>query len=193
MTLPSLKIKQRNYCSNWELLLCFNSPDLPSYKQIIWPPNFLRQFLTTRIRINLLTAWCLFPLLGWKTGSWQWNPQGTDGTASAWRVGTLGIRRCSFPNKSWFRHPCGTKWSASPQELPPFFLSVYGRSGRHRWKRECRYARVGCVGKCVLIGEKAAVLNCHCKDTIVSSHWSSSIGSWDSAKMKFNEASFTMG
>ena len=129
-----------------------------------WIPRFPKAIPKfTNIHQSTSTPCFLFPSLGWKAGSWQWNPHGTDGTACARRVGTLGVWWCSFPNKSWFRHTLRTKWSATPQELSPFFLPVYRRNGRWRWKRECQYS---CVGHVFLIGEKVPVLSCHNKYTI---------------------------
>ena len=171
MQLPSLdyRIKPKKLLQ-WfsELLLRLVVLLQPYLRTDNWVPKFPKAISKyKRMHHSASTSWFLFPLLGWKAGSWQWNPQGTDGTTCAGRVGTLGIRWCSFPNKSWFRHTCGTKWSASPQELPPFFLPIYRRNGRWRWKREFQYPRVGHVLVYVfLIGEKVTVLSCHDKYTI---------------------------
>lgn len=164
MILPSLEppLKKKLLQWFWELLL--RRIVLALLKWDYWIPRFPKAIPKfTNIHQSTSTPYFLFPSLGWKAGSWQWNPQGTDGTACARRVGTLGIWRCSFPNKSRFRHTLRTKWSATPQELSPFFLPVYRRNGRWRWKRECQYS---CVGHVFLIGEKVPVLSCHNKYTI---------------------------
>jgi hypothetical protein len=123
--------------------ICCNSPALPNYRFVHrFPMAVSRQDSVCHAASN---ACFLFPFLGWQTGSWQWNPQGTDGAAGAGRVGALGIRWCSFPDRSRCRHASGAQQSASSQKLPPFLLPVHRGRGRRQWKWECQCAHVVCV------------------------------------------------